>query len=160
MEKRLFRSRTDRMFFGVCGGLAKFFGIDSSVMRIIVVLLAFATGVGILIYFLMAFIVPLEGSEKTAPKEVVLENVEDVKTTAQEFGKKMEDTFSNKKASSDDEARAQANRRNLLGIIVIAIGIIFLLSTIGIFKWGFWAVAWPVLLIAIGVVIIFSVTRR
>jgi len=160
MERKLYRSRTDRMLFGVCGGLAKYFGIDASLMRIIVVFLALTTwGIGILIYFAMAFIVPLEGSEKTATKEVLMENVQDVKTTAQEFGKKAEDAFV-KKPASDDEALAQARRRNAFGIIVIVIGVILLLSTIGVFHWSIWSVLWPVVLIAIGVVIIISVSRR
>jgi phage shock protein PspC (stress-responsive transcriptional regulator) len=159
MEKRLYRSRADRMLFGVCGGLAKYFGIDPSIMRIIVILLALSTGIGVLIYFVMAFIIPLEGSEKTAPKEVFMENVQDVKTTAQEFGKKAEDAFA-KKAGSEEEALVQARRRNALGIIIIVIGVIILLSTIGIFNWGFWWVLWPVVLIAIGVAIIIGVSRK
>jgi phage shock protein C len=41
MENKLYRSRKDRMLFGVCGGLGKFFGIDSTIMRIVFVLLGF-----------------------------------------------------------------------------------------------------------------------
>ena len=71
MEHRLYRSRKDRMLFGVCGGLAKYFGIDSSVMRIIMVLLALAGGIGVLMYFVMVIIIPLEGSTTTAPKDII-----------------------------------------------------------------------------------------
>ena len=46
MENKLYRSRKDRMILGVCGGLGKFFGIDSTIIRIVFVLLAF-TGFGI-----------------------------------------------------------------------------------------------------------------
>ena len=42
MEKRLYRSRDDRMIWGVCGGLAQYFNIDPTIVRIIAVLLALA----------------------------------------------------------------------------------------------------------------------
>lgn len=61
-DKRLYRSRKDRKIFGVLGGLADFFGLDPSLIRIVYVLMTFFTlGVpGIMMYFVMAFIVPLE----------------------------------------------------------------------------------------------------
>ena len=60
--RRLYRSRTDRKLFGVLGGLADFFGLDPSLIRIAYVILTFFTlGLpGILLYWTMFFIVPLE----------------------------------------------------------------------------------------------------
>ncbi|MFC1941203.1 PspC domain-containing protein [Chloroflexota bacterium] len=40
MGKRLYRSRSDRMIWGVCGGLAKYFDVDPTLVRIIAVVLA------------------------------------------------------------------------------------------------------------------------
>lgn len=62
MKKRLHRSRTDRMIWGVCGGLAEYFNADPTIVRLIAVLLIFLNGLGILAYLIMAIIVPLEGS--------------------------------------------------------------------------------------------------
>ncbi|MFH1708236.1 MAG: PspC domain-containing protein [Planctomycetota bacterium] len=61
--KRLFRSRTNRMLAGVCGGLAAHMGIDPTVMRLLVVLGTVSSGVlpGIVIYIVMALIVPAKG---------------------------------------------------------------------------------------------------
>ena len=73
MEKRLYRSRSERMIWGVCGGLAKYFDIDPTIVRIIAVLLIFANGLGILAYIILAIVVPLEGSRATEPKETVQE---------------------------------------------------------------------------------------
>ncbi|MDP2918605.1 MAG: PspC domain-containing protein [Dehalococcoidia bacterium] len=160
MENRLYRSRTDRMLFGVCGGLAKYFGIDSSLMRIIVVLLALASGIGILVYFIMAFIVPLEGTTRSAPRDVVAENVEEIKTTATEFGQTVKDTFAGKKTESGDMQQVQSRRRNAFGVIIILVGVILLLATLGVFHWAFWSVLWPIVLILIGLVIIISVSRK
>lgn len=66
-EKRLYRSRRDRKIFGVLGGVAQFFGLDPSIIRITYAVLTFFTlGVpGIMMYLLMAFIVPLEPREST-----------------------------------------------------------------------------------------------
>jgi phage shock protein C len=58
-EKKLVRSEDDKVITGVCGGLAKYLGIDSSLLRIIFVL-AFIFGIGfpILIYAIMAIVMP------------------------------------------------------------------------------------------------------
>ena len=85
MENKLYRSRKDRMLFGVCGGLGKFFGIDSTIIRIIFVLLAF-TGFGILAYIVIAVVAPLEESQKTTPQSIVEENVTEIKETATKLG--------------------------------------------------------------------------
>ncbi len=58
--KRLYRSRTDRMLAGVLGGLAEYFGLDPSLVRIGYVLVTFfSAGIpGILLYLVVALIVP------------------------------------------------------------------------------------------------------
>jgi len=55
------------MIEGVCGGLAEYFDIDPTIVRLIAVLLVFLNGVGILAYLIMAIIVPLKGSKRSAP---------------------------------------------------------------------------------------------
>ena len=60
MTKRLYRSRKERMVAGVCGGLAEYFDIDPTIIRLIAVLLAFAGGPGVVIYIVMAIVVPEE----------------------------------------------------------------------------------------------------
>lgn len=60
MEKKLYRSRTDAVFSGVCGGLAKYLGIDSSVMRVVTVILFFMGTVGFWMYVVLAIIIPKE----------------------------------------------------------------------------------------------------
>ena len=61
MNDRLYRSRDDRILAGVAGGVADNFGIDPSLVRILWVILTPLTGgLVILLYLVMAFIVPLE----------------------------------------------------------------------------------------------------
>lgn len=60
MNRRLLRSRTDRVICGVCGGLARFFGLDSSSIRIAMVLLTLLGGMSIFVYLIMCLIIPEE----------------------------------------------------------------------------------------------------
>lgn len=61
MKKKLYRSRTDRKIFGLLGGLAQYFGVDSTILRIIYVLLSlFVLGCPVIIYLVVALIVPEE----------------------------------------------------------------------------------------------------
>lgn len=54
--KRLYKSRTDRKIFGVCGGLAEYFNIDSTIVRLIAIILIFGFGTGVLAYLVAALI--------------------------------------------------------------------------------------------------------
>lgn len=55
------RSMTDKKIFGVCGGLAKYFGVDSSLIRMLYVVLCLASfGAGFILYILIALIVPYD----------------------------------------------------------------------------------------------------
>ena len=58
--KKLYRSRDDRVIAGVCGGIAKYFGIDSTVIRIITFLLIVPGGLSIWAYIVLAIIIPNE----------------------------------------------------------------------------------------------------
>jgi phage shock protein C len=58
-KKKLYRSR-DRMLGGVCGGVADYFGIDKSLVRIIFAALILAGTVGFWLYLLMWIIIPSE----------------------------------------------------------------------------------------------------
>jgi len=58
--KRLYRSRTDTMIGGVCSGLAKYFSLDPTVVRLAFVLLFLLAGHGLLVYLILWLVVPLE----------------------------------------------------------------------------------------------------
>jgi len=58
--KRLYRSKNEKMIAGVCGGLAVYFGLDPTIVRLIFLLLLFAPPSGILIYLILWLITPLE----------------------------------------------------------------------------------------------------
>ena len=56
-EKRLFRSRENKMICGVCGGIGEYFGVDPTLIRLAFVLIG-CTGTGIVAYFVAAVIIP------------------------------------------------------------------------------------------------------
>lgn len=58
--KKLYRSRNDRFFAGVCGGIAKYLGIDSTLVRLITFLLIVPGGLSIWVYIALAIIIPNE----------------------------------------------------------------------------------------------------
>ncbi len=58
--KKLTKSTVDRKIFGVCGGLAEYFGVDSTWVRLAVVLFTLAGGSGVIAYLIAALIIPEE----------------------------------------------------------------------------------------------------
>lgn len=62
MTKTLYRSTNNRMIAGVCGGLAEYFGIDPTVVRLIALVLLF-TGPGFFVYLIMWIITPVSNGK-------------------------------------------------------------------------------------------------
>jgi phage shock protein C len=58
--RKLYRSRTDRKLAGVCGGLAQYFNLDATLIRVLFVVLAVLGGSGLVLYLAMWIIVPNE----------------------------------------------------------------------------------------------------
>ncbi len=61
--KKLMRSNSDRTIAGVCGGLGEYFNIDSTIVRLIFVLLALFGGHGLLIYLILLLVMPDQQSQ-------------------------------------------------------------------------------------------------
>lgn len=59
--KRLLRSRSNRFLGGVCGGTAEYLNMDPTLVRVLTVLITLFTGVPIIVYLVMLFVVPEEG---------------------------------------------------------------------------------------------------
>jgi phage shock protein C len=63
-QKKLYRSNSDFVFAGVCGGIAKYFNIDSLIVRLALVFVTlFSAGTGILGYIIAAFVIPMSPDE-------------------------------------------------------------------------------------------------
>jgi phage shock protein C len=67
VHERLYRSRTDRVLFGVAGGMADWLDVDPSVVRLVWAILVLFGGAGLLLYIVAALVIPEEPWEAAAP---------------------------------------------------------------------------------------------
>jgi phage shock protein PspC (stress-responsive transcriptional regulator) len=150
-EHRLYRSKTDSMIGGVCGGLGKYFSIDPTLVRLAFVLLAVFGGGGVLIYLILWIIIPLEGRTLVAPDQTIRDNAQDLADRAREFGKGFE-------RGIDDPARPAVRNGGLwFGLILILLGGLFLAENLLHFNIGQF---WPVILIFIGLLMLVPIFRK
>lgn len=126
MKGRLYKSRTDKMILGVCGGLAKYFDIDVSIVRIVWAATVLFYGTGFLFYLIAAFVLPYE--------DEVREN-----------GEVYESNAYSESSPSDQQ--------KVLAAIFIIAGMLLLLRN---FRFTFYGhLIWPAALILLGVFLIF-----
>jgi len=137
MTRRLYRSKTDRMLGGVCGGLGSYLAIDPTFVRILFFVLIFGGGTGFWIYVLMWILIPEEGE-----------------TESKEFGDRMRNL-------GDEFATAVSRPHPKSGLIVggglILMGIFWLIERLNI-SWLWWwdfDILWPGLLIIAGGVLLY-----
>jgi len=147
MEKKLTRSEKERMLGGVCGGLAEYFGFDPTLVRLVFVLPALAGGAGILVYIVLWIIMPRRS--QTEAREVVGENIEDIK-------KRLVELQGEAKAAVTGEKAEEWKRSSglWLGLVLAAIGLLLLLSNLGVFRLWRWAILWPIALILLGLLLV------
>lgn len=58
-QKKLYRSLRDRKISGVCGGIAEYLNIDSTIVRVLFILFGFTIGSGLIAYIILALIMPI-----------------------------------------------------------------------------------------------------
>lgn len=151
MSGRLERSRTNRVISGVCGGLADYLDIDATFVRVVMVILAFPFGVGVLIYFLLLFLMPNPGEATPFVRPVA---------TAQTAVLDPSDPTAAPVAPRVVDRAEMDRRRSGLGLLLVAVGIVFMLGNMGTFRFIDWHFIWPLVLIAVGVYFIAQRSRR
>lgn len=144
MPARLERSRTNRVIGGVCGGLAEYLDIDATFVRVVMIVLGFPFGIGILIYFVLLFLMPNPGDPQPFVRPMpTVGTAADRDLPAPPAG-----------APEDVDPREVERRRGGLGVLLVALGVIFMLGNVGAFRFIDWHVIWPLVLIALGVFLI------
>lgn len=142
-QKRLYRSESNRMIAGVCGGLGEYFNIDPVILRLAFVLVTLAGGAGILAYIILWIVVPTESSVLKKSEDVIKENAEELKVKAEVVAneaKKMADS---------------GNAERVVGLFMVIFGFIFLFGMFGGWVWELVGKLWPLFLIIPGLVILF-----
>jgi len=133
--KKIYRSKTQKIIGGVCGGFGEYFDIDPVIIRVIWFILLLG-GVGLLAYIIAWIIIPIEPEGFN-------------------YGKNEETKVEENKGSTDDNARM------LLGIILVIVGLLFFMREFWYFDDVFeqifrfsWRYFLPALLITLGIYII------
>jgi phage shock protein C len=163
MRERLYRSREDRMLFGVAGGMARFFDLDPSIVRIVWALLALAGGAGLLLYVVAAIVIP-EAPIGWAPASASDGQGEAGPDAAAPGAAAPSSATSGPAAGPAWGYRAGVERRErgggavLLGLALVVLGGWFLLQR---FIPSIDAdVVWPVVLLGLGAVLVVGAMRR
>lgn len=151
MSEKLYRSEREKMIGGVCGGLADYFSVDVTLVRLIVLVAAFAGGVGFLAYLAAWVIIPVNpadqdghiGHHNRDVGDVVQGMVSDVEVATKGFGR-----YEN-----------HENRSKFAGGILVTLGVLFLLERL-LPYWFDMSKMWPLLLIVIGLAIIWRGERK
>ena len=157
MKSRLERSTTNRVIGGVCGGIAEYLAVDPTLVRVVFVITAFLTaGLWVLAYIVLLVLMPQPGQPApftSAPPPPTTDT-----TSPMDAGS----TLAPATATPGDPAvrAAEAERRRMaFGYVLIAIGVAFLLSNAGVFRFVQWQFLWPLVLIGIGVLFLVQRVR-
>ena len=157
MKSRLERSTTNRVIGGVCGGIAEYLAVDATLVRVVFVVTAFLTaGLGILAYIVLLVLMPQPG--QPAPFTSSPPPATAADTTARMDADSTATPPATVVPVDPAVHAAEAERRRMaFGYILIALGVAFLLSNAGVFRFVQWQFLWPLVLIGIG--ILFLVQR-
>lgn len=137
MENKKFeRSSTNRVIGGVCAGLADYLNLDIALMRVLFVVAAFCGSFGFWLYIILWIVIPSQ-------KLLNFDNMQQEETTID---------------ITPDEKRGSNKGAITISIILIVIGLIALMDNFLYIDW-IWKL-WPVILIALGVVIIINTQKN
>ena len=151
MEKRLFRSRTNQMLGGVCGGLGRYLGIDATLIRVFFVIVGLANGAGVWIYFVLWLALPLEGIESDWQQNVRI-GASEIRDKAQGLVQEVNHAIGG----------TNAQTTWIVGLGLVLIGAIFLLRNFNIpwLRWLRFGTLWPLALVIIGVIMLVRRSRE
>ena len=148
MSGRLERSRTNRVISGVCGGIAEYLDIDATFVRVVMVILAFPFGVGVLIYFVLLFLMPNPGEATPFVRSAGTDQPADPANPVTPAAPRVVDPM------------VVERRRNGIGLLLVAVGVVFLLGNVGAFRFVDWRYIWPLVVIALGVYLVAQRSRQ
>lgn len=158
MPQNLYKSKTNKVIAGVCGGVGEYFNVDATLVRLVWALAFFLGGSGFILYILAMIIMPddpravptKEAARETAvlPGEGQTEGTGTA--TAGDTGRGVELNS----AAEGKKGGGEEKRNQIFGLVLVAVGAYFLLERyFPFFKMRNW---WPLLVILIGLFVIFK----
>ena len=148
--RRLRKSNRDKFLFGVAGGLGEYLEIDPALMRVGFVILCFAGGTGLVLYAVLALVLPARPNADVRP------------SGASASAPVPEDVAGASRFRSDADADEADTgpRRTGIAVALIAFGTLVLLGQLGIFDWFRFDLLWPLILIGFGIAMLVSGRSR
>lgn len=154
MARRLTRDPHNAVLGGVAAGLADYFDVDPALVRIVLILLCFLHGLGLIMYLVAWVVMPSReaapGSPPTEPPP--MDRVaEQVREKGEAF---VDDLHAGRQRDRNRDRDGGSNGRIVAGAILIGVGLIFLVDRMSWFYWPYWldiGRLWPVVLIVIGI---------
>jgi phage shock protein PspC (stress-responsive transcriptional regulator) len=145
MRTKLYRSRTDQVIGGVCGGLGAYLEIDPALIRLFFILLTLGGGSGVIIYIMMWIMIPYPDQGDVASAETIKAGADEIAARARTLGDDM-------RGAAGGSPRASL----LIGAALVLLGVVFLGQSLRIawLSWLDFDVLWPLMLIAGGVTLI------
>ncbi len=142
MTKRLYRSRTDAMVGGVCGGLAEYFDVDANLVRVVFIVLSVLTGFAVIAYLAMWLLVPERKASERDLSDRVHAAADEMVDRARSIG-------------SDVRRFGRRHGRGgpfVIGFALVILGAVFLLRNLGVawMSWFRFGLLWPIFPILIG----------
>lgn len=154
MNRRLYRCRHDQRIAGVASGLAEYFDLDPSLVRVLFVLSIFLGGMGLLLYIAMAIIVPLEPDVVYTPAAGEATDASSETPAGAPTGWHMAP------ASHRHAGRGSGQAGTWFGIVLILFGGLALVDAV----LPGWAdggrFLWPAFILGIGALLVISAVRR
>ncbi len=133
--RRLYKSRRNKVIDGICGGVAEYFDIDPTIVRLLWILVTFMGGSGFILYIVAMIIIPVNPEHLAIPQ------------------------------SMSQQMNGSADKRRFFGVMLILIGALLLMLNMGWFwGFGWWSfshkIILPILFILIGALFIFIHTTK
>ena len=140
-NKKLRRNPMNRVIGGVCSGLADFFGVDVALMRIAFVIAFLFASFGFWLYIILWIVLPENGQQTTDNGQ-------------QSFGQSQ-----CQQSESESVSKSESKVKSIFaGAFIILIGLLFLVNNFIPINWV-WKL-WPLILVAIGIVMIVTARKK
>ncbi len=135
MEKRLYRSKKERVLLGVCGGISEYFLVDPTIIRLIFVFLIFVSGPLLpILYFISALIIPEAPEGKKEPEEKGEES-------------------SIEKIKDEIKTQYKSSSKEIWGWFLLGLGVLLLSSNL---EWSFipFRILLPLFILILGIILL------
>ena len=137
-NRKLSRNTMNKVIGGVCSGLANFFGLDVALVRIAFVIAFMFASFGFWLYIILWIVLPVDGQQSTVNSQ---------------------QSESEPVSESESVSKSESKVKSILaGSFVILIGLLFLINNFIPINWV-WKL-WPLILVAIGVVMIVTSSKK